>query len=475
MTPAEDAPTVWRCGRFTLSCDHPLVMGVLNVTPDSFSDGGTHNTYEAAVAWGQQLARQGADVIDVGGESTRPGSDEVSPEEELARVLPVVKALAERGLVVSVDTRHWQVARAVVEAGAAIINDVSGFRDPRMVEVAAGCDAGLVVMHMLGEPKTMQREPHYDNVAAEVGAYLRRQAKMLEEAGVSHDRICIDPGPGFGKTAAHNIELLRATPYLASLGYPLMVATSRKRFIGTVTGVEVAADRVAASLATALYAIEHGAVIARVHDVEHTAQAFAMLHALMTYRRDNPAAPEAPAPLGTAAGRGSARRIYLALGSNEGDRAGQLQQAVDAIDALPQVTVTAVSQIYGSEPAYYGDQPVFANAVIAVATDEDPEDLLAQLQQIELDLGRRRDFPNAPRTLDLDIIDVSGVTSADPLLTLPHPKALERDFVVTPLLECARHLGDAAPVLADGTPVTADAVSVGKVTQTLGDLVIKAR
>ena len=227
MTPAEDAPTVWRCGRFTLSCDHPLVMGVLNVTPDSFSDGGTHNTYEAAVARGQQLARQGADVIDVGGESTRPGSDEVSPEEELARVLPVVKALAERGLVVSVDTRHWQVARAVVEAGAAIINDVSGFRDPRMVEVAAGCDAGLVVMHMLGEPKTMQREPHYDNVAAEVGAYLRRQAKMLEEAGVSHDRICIDPGPGFGKTAAHNIELLRATPYLASLGFPRMVATSR--------------------------------------------------------------------------------------------------------------------------------------------------------------------------------------------------------------------------------------------------------
>ena len=277
---------VWRCGEFTFPAEgadvRPLVMGILNVTPDSFSDGGTHNAPQDALVYAEHMLGQGANIIAVGGESTRPGSDEVAPEEELARVLPVVRELAARGRCVSVDTRHAPVAQACVDAGAAIINDVSGFRDPAMVEVAAGCDAGLVVMHMLGEPKTMQAEPHYEDVVGEVGAYLVKQAHMLEQAGVAPERICIDPGVGFGKTTKHNLQLLQATDWLASLGYPLMVAVSRKRFIGELTGVDVAADRVAGSVAAAQYAVEHGALVARVHDVAETVQAFRLFGAIQS-------------------------------------------------------------------------------------------------------------------------------------------------------------------------------------------------
>lgn len=256
-------------------------MGILNVTPDSFSDGGRHNRPAAALAFARRLLEEGADVIDVGGESTRPGSDEVTSAEELARVLPVVRALADRGVCVSVDTRHASVAAACVEAGASVINDVSGFRDPAMVDVARGSASGLVVMHMRGEPKTMQAEPRYDDVVGEVAVYLQGQARMLEAAGVAAERICVDPGVGFGKTAAHNLALLRATPRLASLGYPLMVAVSRKGFIGKVTGVGQPDQRVAGSVAAALYAVERGALVVRAHDVAATAQALRMLRALM--------------------------------------------------------------------------------------------------------------------------------------------------------------------------------------------------
>ena len=171
---------MWKCGSFEFDTRKPVIMGILNVTPDSFSDGGTHNAPEAALAWAQQMLDEGAHMSDVGGESTRPGSAEVSVEEETARVLPVVRALAEQGVCVSIDTRHAAVAKACVEAGAAIINDVSGFRDPAMVQVAAESDCGVVVMHMKGEPGTMQQNPQYDDVVAELRDYLRDQAAMLE-------------------------------------------------------------------------------------------------------------------------------------------------------------------------------------------------------------------------------------------------------------------------------------------------------
>jgi dihydropteroate synthase len=273
--------SVWRCGRFVLPLGRPLVMGVVNVTPDSFSDGGAYLDPVAALERGHALALAGADLVDVGGESTRPGSDEVPAAEELQRVLRVVEALVTGlDIPVSIDTRHPDVARACVEAGASVINDVSGFRDPAMVEVAAGCDAGLVVMHMAGEPKGMQDAPYYDDVVAEVCGYLADRARTLEDAGVAHDRIALDPGIGFGKTTAHNLELLRRLPEVVALGYPVLAGVSRKRFIGEITGVSVPAERVAGSVAGALWAVAAGAAIVRVHDVAETVQALRVWRAI---------------------------------------------------------------------------------------------------------------------------------------------------------------------------------------------------
>lgn len=272
---------VWRCGRHVLSLERTLVMGIVNVTPDSFSDGGDHATAEAAVEHGLRLAAEGADVLDVGGESTRPGSDEVPPEVEAARVLPVIERLAsEAGVPISVDTRHAEVARAALEAGASIVNDVSGFRDPAMVEVAAASDAGLVVMHMLGEPKTMQADPRYDDVVAEVAAFLAERVAALRAAGVDAARICIDPGIGFGKTLEHNLALLRALPQLGDLGCPVLVGASRKRMIGDITGEPEPKRRLGGSVAVAVWAAVHGARIVRVHDVRETRQALAVWAAL---------------------------------------------------------------------------------------------------------------------------------------------------------------------------------------------------
>ena len=273
---------VWRCGRFELALDRPLVMGVLNVTPDSFSDGGQHEDPVAAATHGERVIAQGAAILDIGGESTRPGSAPVASAEELARVRPVVLRFAADGMVpVSIDTRRADVAAACVEAGASIINDISGFRDPRMVEVAASCDAGVCVAHMLGEPGTMQDSPRYDDVVAEVGGYLVAQATMLEAAGVARERIAIDPGIGFGKAFEHNLALLRATSELAMLGYPLVVGVSRKRFIGALTGVGPPQERLGGSIAAALFAAERGASVVRVHDVAQTVEALAVLTALL--------------------------------------------------------------------------------------------------------------------------------------------------------------------------------------------------
>lgn len=257
-------------------------MGILNVTPDSFSDGGRYTDTAVAIERGRELAAMGAHIIDIGGESTRPGSEEVSVAEEIERVVPVVSVLSsELGVPISVDTRHAGVAEACVAAGASIINDISGFGDPAMVDVAVSCDAGLVVMHMLGEPKTMQVEPHYADVTAEVRGYLAAQARMLEDAGVARERIMLDPGLGFGKTTAHNLQLLRHLEDFRPLGYPLLVGASRKRFVGEITGVSTPGDRVAGSLSVAVWSALHGADIVRVHDAKATSEALAVVHALV--------------------------------------------------------------------------------------------------------------------------------------------------------------------------------------------------
>jgi len=242
-------------------------MGVVNVTPDSFSDGGHYKGAREAIEHGLRLIGEGADLIDVGGESTRPGADPVPTEEELRRVLPVVEGLAAAGVLVSIDTSKASVAISAVQAGAVIVNDVTALGDPDMAAVVADQEAGLVVMHMQGNPRTMQAEPRYDDVVAEVSGFLVERAAVAEAAGVERRSIAIDPGIGFGKTIDHNLALLRDLGVLADLGYPLLVGTSRKTFLGKVTGRTSPEDLDLASAVSVALAIERGADILRVHNV----------------------------------------------------------------------------------------------------------------------------------------------------------------------------------------------------------------
>lgn len=268
-------PLVWRCRGIELSLARPLVMGILNVTPDSFSDGGRHMTPDAAVEAALEMVDDGADIIDIGGESTRPGSDYVGEEEEIRRVLPVVKTLAEEaGIPISVDTRKASVARLALEAGAHIVNDVSALRDdPGMVSVVRETGAGAVLMHMAGTPKTMQDCPEYKDVVREVRAWLKRRLVAVVAQGVDPATIAIDPGIGFGKTTEQNLRLLAGLPRLATLGAPVLVGLSRKRFIGEITEEEVPDQRLSGSLTGMVWSLWHGASILRVHDVKASRQA----------------------------------------------------------------------------------------------------------------------------------------------------------------------------------------------------------
>ena len=514
---ANDSKT-WRCGKYELSFDRPRIMGVLNVTPDSFSDGGEHFDPDAAIEYGLAMLDAGADIIDVGGESTRPGFTPVNPDEEARRVLPVVRALAKEGAIVSIDTRHVAVAKAAVRCGASIVNDVTGFTDPKMVEFVKTSTCGIIVMHagevaapvrthatvqldtsaaafvaekareaaaeaareaekpsrrrrgkLLGEPKpeaklpggvvqpslpfgepeptsepvtelgqetpaaeqaaaaeTVAPAPEAASAATEaasesndrLAAMMRRsarreeayvptsqlrrftlpdsapimrrvmgflsdQARTLIHAGVSRDRICIDPGPGFGKSANEDIVIQRETAKMASLGYPLMCAVSRKRFVGAVSGVTEAAERDAATFGVCLGAIQAGANIVRVHDAAGFAQ---FLNGYWAVAKPQP------------------RRAFVAVGSNLGHRCDNIRAAREMIAEIPLTCVSNSSKIYESEPAYETRQDAFANAVIEIKTELAPLVLLDELMKIEAELGR-----------------------------LPHPLIGERDFVLVPL------------------------------------------
>lgn len=251
------------------------VMGIVNVTPDSFSDGGLFLDPEAAVAHGIELLEQGANILDIGGESTRPGSDPVSEEEELARVVPVIEALSGQATV-SVDTSKAAVADAAIKAGAKIVNDVTAFRgDPEMAAVCADGGVEVVLMHMLGEPKTMQENPSYEDVVAEVRAFLLERAALASSEGIAGEKIWIDPGIGFGKTAEHNFALLASTSTFVETGFPVLVGPSRKRFIGSIDGSDES-GRVGGTVAACLSAAAQGAAAVRVHDVGPVAQALAV-------------------------------------------------------------------------------------------------------------------------------------------------------------------------------------------------------
>lgn len=258
-----------------LTLDRPRIMGILNVTPDSFSDGGQHNTLDAAVARARAMAED-ADILDIGGESTRPGAAEVPVEEEIRRTAPVIRALREGGVTtpISIDTRKAAVAEAALDAGADIINDVSAFVfDPELADLAAERDAPVCLMHSKGDPATMQNDPRYEDVLSEVLDTLAERIEFALSRGIAHHRIIADPGIGFGKTMDHNLQLLRGLSAFHDLGLPVLLGASRKRFIGTIGGAEVAGDRMPGSVSVALHGVAQGMQILRVHDVAATAQA----------------------------------------------------------------------------------------------------------------------------------------------------------------------------------------------------------
>jgi len=272
--------TVLDCAGRTLDLSRPRVMGVLNVTPDSFSDGGAFLAPERAVEQARRMVSEGAAVIDVGGESTRPGAAQVPLEEELRRVVPVIEAVAaEPDVVVSVDTSKPEVMRAAVAAGAGLINDVRALRAPGALEMAARLDAAVCLMHMQGEPRTMQQTPHYDDVAGEVAAFLTERVRACEAAGIARERLLIDPGIGFGKTLEHNLSLLKHLDALGGLGLPILLGVSRKSFIGAVLDRPVG-QRLYGSLALAALGVWQGAALVRVHDVAASAQVLAMCQAV---------------------------------------------------------------------------------------------------------------------------------------------------------------------------------------------------
>ena len=268
-----------RCGRFSLDLTRPLIMGVVNVTPDSFSDGGRFADAAAAIDCAHRLIEQGADILDLGGESTRPGAAAVGAQEEMDRVLPVLDALRESPVPISVDTRKPEVMRQALAHGASMINDVQALQAPGALEAVRGSDCGVCLMHMQGDPRTMQAAPQYADVVREVRQFLAERVHACEQAGIARERIAIDPGFGFGKTAQHNLRLLNALGELQQLGLPVVAGLSRKSTLGQVTGRGVH-ERLAASLSATLLAAQRGAAIVRVHDVAETRDALLVLRAV---------------------------------------------------------------------------------------------------------------------------------------------------------------------------------------------------
>ncbi len=272
-------PSLLHCGRYRLPLDRPLIMGIVNVTPDSFSDGGAYLDPAAAIAHARRLVEEGADILDIGGESTRPGAVAVPVEQELARVVPVLQGLRDVGVPISVDTVKPEVMSAALAEGASIINDITALAARGSMDILAASDAAVCLMHMQGEPRTMQADPHYADVVTEVKDYLAGRMGAALAHGIARERIILDPGYGFGKTVQHNLRLLREQERIVELGVPVLAGWSRKSSLGAITG-RPANDRLAASIAAALLAAQHGAAIVRVHDVAATRDALAVLAAV---------------------------------------------------------------------------------------------------------------------------------------------------------------------------------------------------
>ena len=425
-------------------------MGVVNVTPDSFSDGGAWYDPDAAIAHGFELVEQGADIVDVGGESTRPGAQRVDAAEELRRIGPVVTALARAGVPVSIDTMRASTAEFAVAAGARLVNDVSGgLADPDMPRLVAAAGVAYVVMHWRGHSSDMYARAVYADVVREVRDELRRRVAELVKAGVHPDCLVLDPGLGFGKRPEHNWPLLAHLAELADLDgevFPVLVGASRKRFIGKLLAAPDGTPRSFAgsdnaTVATTALAAANGAWCVRVHQVPGNADAVRVSEAWA-----HASEAEGAVLSGLRSDEGATREdntvkrpqlneqvsTVIALGANLGDRLATLRQAVADIAALPGTEVAVASPVYQTAAVGGPAQPDYLNAVLIVRTGLTPAELLAALHGIEAAHGRVRDVRWGPRTLDLDIVVYQGQTSDDPELTLPHPRARERAFVLAP-------------------------------------------
>ncbi len=387
------------------------IMGILNVTPDSFSDGGKFTSVRSAVEHALRMQAEGADIIDVGGESTRPGHSPVGAAEEIARVVPVIKALAQELKVpISIDTSKAEVAAAAVAAGAGMINDVWGFRrDPEIARVAAETGVACCLMHN-------QVGMAYTQLMPELLSVLEESVRIAAAAGVSREQIILDPGIGFGKTVEQNIEVMRSLAQLDSLGFPWLLGTSRKSMIGKTLNLP-AQERIAGTVSTTVLGIQSGADIVRVHDVRENCRAARMTDRIVR--------------------RPSVHTAFIALGSNMGDRIGYLKGALELLQGEAEVQVTANSRIYETEPVGYIDQSKFLNAVVRVETSLEPAELLDVLMQAERELERTREIKWGPRTIDLDLLFYDQLTMAGERLEVPHPRLTERMFVVAPLNDIA--------------------------------------
>src|SRR5277367_4092901 len=412
----------------------PQLMGILNVTPDSFSDGGRHSDLAAAVARARAMVADGAAIVDVGGESTRPGHVPVSEDEELRRAVPALEALADLDAPISIDTSKAAVAREAARLGVCVINDVWGLqRDPGIADAVAETGSAVVVMHNRDEA-----DPTID-ILDDVERFFERSLNLAAGAGVPFGRILLDPGVGFGKTRQQNHACIWNLDRFRRLGAPILVGLSRKSFIGGIIDAEVD-RRLPGTLAADTIALMHGASVLRVHDVVENRAALAVFMALKG------AASPPPAPELQDNGKA---RVVLALGSNVGDKAASLRRALRAIASDPEIELTAVSRFYRTPPWGKTDQDWFVNACALGRTSLEPKALLERVKALEVELGRAPTERWGPRVIDIDLIAYDDVTLKTERLTLPHPELFNRAFVLMPLTEIAPDLAIAGVRVGD--------------------------
>jgi dihydropteroate synthase len=413
----------------------PVLMGILNVTPDSFSDGGRHFDPGSAVARAKGMVAEGAAIVDIGGESTRPGHAPVSAEEELWRVKPVLEALvADFDVAVSIDTGKAAVAREAARLGASVINDVWGLqRDPGMADAVADTGSALVIMH------NRERADGTIDILDDVERFFERSLNLAAGAGVPFGRILLDPGVGFGKTPEQNHSCIWNLDRFRRFGAPVLVGLSRKSFLGRITGAEVD-NRLPGTLAADTIALMRGASVLRVHDVAENRAALDIFKTLSA----------AAKPSAKLEDDGRAR-IVLALGGNVGDKTLSLRRALRAIAGEPGIELTAVSRLYRTAPWGKKDQDWFVNACALGLTRLAPEALLERMKALEVDLGRVSTERWGPRVIDIDLVAYDDISLRSEKLTLPHPELFNRAFVLVPLAEIAPDLiiagvrvGDAA-------------------------------